>query len=247
MRLKTKLYVWKAFPFGNVLGISNQKFCLNGKRPWCQVWELPQKASSSRLVQNGSTLTKLELVTISSDKLNMLWPSFTLGSDMYYLFFSWHLSYIHTLPWPKTSQAQIWNQNIHSCQYPAGILWPSISFALVLISLHSQPPHLILLSTLTNPIFIFILKISSYNPNFFLFHRIIEPLTSRCSKFRFKPLSTETLEKRLNMISKEENVNCDNKVWKDGLFWKWLKISTCGFNNSAAQIRRLHYFWFKFM
>lgn len=94
MRLKTKLYVWKAFPFGNVLGISNQKFCLNGKCPWCQVWELPQKASSSRLVQNGSTLTKLELLTISSDKPNMLWPSFTLVSNMYYLFFSWHLSYI---------------------------------------------------------------------------------------------------------------------------------------------------------
>ena len=169
MRLKAKLYVWKAFPFGNVLGISNQKFCLNGKRPWCQVWELPQKASSSRLVQNGSTLTKLELVTISSDKLNMLWPSFTLVSNMYYLFFSWHLSYIHTLPWPKTSQAQIWNQNIHSCQYPAGILWPSISFALVLIFLFSRPPHLILLSILANPIFIFNSKISSYNPIFFSF------------------------------------------------------------------------------
>ena len=244
MRLKTKLYVWKAFPFGNVLGISNQKFCLNGKCPWCQVWELPQKASSSRLVQNGSTLTKLELVTISSDKLNMLWPSFTLVSNMYYLFFSWHLSYItmtqnksrsnlepkHTLP-PV------------SCQH----FWPSISFYLVLIPFFSRPPHLILLSILTNPIFIFILKISSYNPNFFLFHRIIEPLTSRCSKFRFKPLSTETLEKRLNMICKEENVNCDNKVWKDGLFWKGLKISTGGFNNSATEIRRLHYFWFKFM
>lgn len=39
----------------NVSGISNQKFCLNGKCPWCQVWELPQKACSSRLVQNGST------------------------------------------------------------------------------------------------------------------------------------------------------------------------------------------------
>lgn len=132
----------------------------------------------------------------------------------------------HTLPWLKTSQAQIWNQNIHSCQYPAGILWPSISFALVLISLFSRPPHLILLSILANPIFICNSKISSYNPIFFLFHRIIEPLTSRCSKFRFKPLSTETLEKRLNMICKEENVNCDNKVWKDGLFWKWLKISS---------------------
>jgi len=42
--------------------------------------------------------------------------------------------------------------------------------------------------------------------------RIIEPLTSRCSKFRFKPLSTDTLEKRLNMICKEENVKCDNKA-----------------------------------
>ena len=75
----------------------------------------------------------------------------------------------HTLPWLKTSQAQIWNQNIHSCQSPASILWPSISFALVLIFLFSRPPHLILLSTLTNPIFIFNLKISSYNPIFFSF------------------------------------------------------------------------------
>lgn len=157
-----------------------------------------------------------------------------------YLVFFLDACECHTLPLPKTSQAQIWNQNIHSCQSPAGILRPSISFALVLIFLFSRPPHLILLSTLTNPIFIFNLKISSYNPIFFCFHRIIEPLTSRCSKFRFKPLSTETLEKRLNMICKEENVNCDNKVWKDGLFWKWLKISTGGFNNSAAQIR-LHF------
>ena len=78
MRLKRKLYVWKAFPFGNVLGISNQ-----------------QKASSSRLVQNGSTLTKLELVTISSDKLNMLWPSFTLGSNMYLVFFLTLVNVIH--------------------------------------------------------------------------------------------------------------------------------------------------------
>jgi len=42
--------------------------------------------------------------------------------------------------------------------------------------------------------------------------RIIEPLTSRCSKFRFKPLSTETLEKRLNMICEQEDVKCDNKA-----------------------------------
>ncbi|KAJ7377017.1 replication factor C subunit 4 [Desmophyllum pertusum] len=43
-------------------------------------------------------------------------------------------------------------------------------------------------------------------------YRIIEPLTSRCSKFRFKPLSTETLEKRLNMICEQEKVQCDNKA-----------------------------------
>ena len=166
MRLKTKLYVWKAFPFGNVPGISNQKFCLNGKCPWCQVWELPQKASSSRLVQNGSTLTKLELVTISSDKLNMLWPSFTLGSNMYYLFFSWHLSYI-TMTQNKSSSNLEPKHTLlpDSCQH----FWPSISFYLVLILFFSRPPHLILLSTLTNPIFIFILKISSYNPIFFSF------------------------------------------------------------------------------
>lgn len=42
--------------------------------------------------------------------------------------------------------------------------------------------------------------------------RIIEPLTSRCSKFRFKPLSQDTLEKRLNMICEQENIKCDNKA-----------------------------------
>lgn len=168
MRLKTKLYVWKAFPFGNVLGISNQKFCLNGKGPWCQFWELPQKTSSSRLVQNGSTLTKLELVTISSDKLNMLWPSFTLGSNMYYLFFSWRLwmSYITMTQNKSSSNLEPKHTLLPvSCRH----FWPSISFAFVLISLFSRPPHLILLSILANPIFIFNSKISSYNPIFFKF------------------------------------------------------------------------------
>ena len=151
---------------GNVLGISTQKFCVNGKCPWCQVWELPQKASSRHLVQNGSTLTKLELLTISSDKLNMLWPSFTLGSNMYYLFFSWHLSSITMTQNKSSSNMELKHTLLPvSCQH----FWPSISFALVLLSLFSRPPHLILLSTLTNPIFIFNLKFSSYNSIFFSF------------------------------------------------------------------------------
>jgi len=36
--------------------------------------------------------------------------------------------------------------------------------------------------------------------------RIIEPITSRCAKFRFKPLATEILVKRLELISDQENV-----------------------------------------
>ena len=52
-----------------------------------------------------------------------------------------------------------------SCRH----FWPSISFYLMLIFLFSRPPHLILLSILANPIFIFNSKISSYNPIFFLF------------------------------------------------------------------------------
>ncbi|CAL1289570.1 unnamed protein product, partial [Larinioides sclopetarius] len=42
--------------------------------------------------------------------------------------------------------------------------------------------------------------------------RIIDPLTSRCSKFRFKPLSKDTLCQRLNYIATEENVTFENDV-----------------------------------
>ncbi|TNY20236.1 replication factor C subunit 2/4 [Rhodotorula diobovata] len=38
--------------------------------------------------------------------------------------------------------------------------------------------------------------------------RIIEPITSRCSKFRFKPLDTSSTEARLRDICVAENVNC---------------------------------------
>ena len=42
--------------------------------------------------------------------------------------------------------------------------------------------------------------------------RIIEPITSRCAKFRFKPLSDEILEKRLQEICEKEGLKCDEKV-----------------------------------
>ena len=36
--------------------------------------------------------------------------------------------------------------------------------------------------------------------------RIIEPLASRCAKFRFRPLSRETMEGRLRSIAQAEEV-----------------------------------------
>lgn len=42
--------------------------------------------------------------------------------------------------------------------------------------------------------------------------RIIEPLTSRCTKFRFKPLGQEKIIERLEHICKEENLVTDKYV-----------------------------------
>ncbi len=42
--------------------------------------------------------------------------------------------------------------------------------------------------------------------------RIIEPITSRCSKFRFKPLSREILLKRLEYIRDMEQCSFDKDV-----------------------------------
>ena len=41
---------------------------------------------------------------------------------------------------------------------------------------------------------------------------IIEPLASRCTKFRFKPLSIEAILTRLNEVKERENVNCSDEV-----------------------------------
>uniref|UniRef100_V5H609 Putative replication factor c n=1 Tax=Ixodes ricinus TaxID=34613 RepID=V5H609_IXORI len=43
--------------------------------------------------------------------------------------------------------------------------------------------------------------------------RIIEPLTSRCTKFRFKPLPKDILLERLQKICTSENVQCDDEVF----------------------------------
>ena len=43
--------------------------------------------------------------------------------------------------------------------------------------------------------------------------RIIEPISSRCAKFRFKPLAREILIKRLDLICEQEKV----KVSEEGM------------------------------
>lgn len=42
--------------------------------------------------------------------------------------------------------------------------------------------------------------------------RIIDPLASRCSKFRFKALDASNAIDRLRFISEQENVKCDDGV-----------------------------------
>lgn len=42
--------------------------------------------------------------------------------------------------------------------------------------------------------------------------RIIEPLASRCSKFRFKSLDPSSTQARIQMIAEAENVQMDQEV-----------------------------------
>eukprot|EP01132_Coremiostelium_polycephalum_P001156 gene1156-1466_t len=43
--------------------------------------------------------------------------------------------------------------------------------------------------------------------------RIIDPLSSRCAKFRFKPLDNDTMVDRLQFISEQENFKCSPQVF----------------------------------
>ncbi|XP_052865880.1 replication factor C subunit 4 [Anopheles cruzii] len=45
--------------------------------------------------------------------------------------------------------------------------------------------------------------------------RIIEPITSRCTKFRFKPLGEDKIVERLRFICNQEQVDVDEDVYKD--------------------------------
>lgn len=45
--------------------------------------------------------------------------------------------------------------------------------------------------------------------------RIIQPITSRCTKFRFKSLSEDKIIERLQFICKEESVSADDDVYKN--------------------------------
>jgi replication factor C subunit 2/4 len=42
--------------------------------------------------------------------------------------------------------------------------------------------------------------------------RIIEPLASRCAKFRFKPLPAELMVERLEFITRQEGMDCQRQV-----------------------------------
>ena len=44
--------------------------------------------------------------------------------------------------------------------------------------------------------------------------KIIDPLVSRCAKFKFSPLSKESMIKRLEYIAKEEHLIISNNVWE---------------------------------
>ena len=68
----------------------------------------------------------------------------------------------------------------------------------------------------------------SFRPVLYLCYlrRIIEPLTSRCTKFRFKPLIGEVLEQKLKEICDKESVHCGGEV-RTTIHARWLTTVVC--------------------
>jgi replication factor C subunit 2/4 len=65
---------------------------------------------------------------------------------------------------------------------------------------------------------------------FILLLRIIEPLSSRCAKFRFRPLETSEIATRIKYIVEKEGVNIGEEVTKKYLQHTMLK-PTIGYLN----------------
>ena len=111
MRLQTKLYGWKAFPF--------DRECL-----WMES-ALGVRFENCHRKHLAVFWSKLEVHWQNWS----CWPSHQTNWTCYgpvllmvqTCITCFFLDTCHTLPWPKTSQAQIWNQNIRSCQCPASI------------------------------------------------------------------------------------------------------------------------------
>uniref|UniRef100_A0A3P9BYG1 Replication factor C subunit 4 n=1 Tax=Maylandia zebra TaxID=106582 RepID=A0A3P9BYG1_9CICH len=70
--------------------------------------------------------------------------------------------------------------------------------------------------------------------------RIIEPLTSRCSKFRFKPLANQIQEERLLEICEKENLKYTKEVVPDKMIDNLLQICFRGtFEKLEVAVRNM--------
>jgi replication factor C subunit 2/4 len=68
-------------------------------------------------------------------------------------------------------------------------------------------------------------------------NQIIKPIISRCSKFRFKPISSENMEKKLKYISEKEDVILDHDLIK-----KISKLSNGDIRKGIMSLQYLKYY-----